>query len=102
MTHKVVFRRSALKDINGIYDWIADNSDAETAAAYVRRLHAACLGLSAFPNRGSLRDDLVPGLRTISFERRATIAYMVAERQVRIVRMVHRGRDLGLAFRERP
>lgn len=102
MTHKVVFRPSALRDIDGIYDWIADNSDAETAAAYVRRLRTACLALADFPHRGTRRDDLVQGLRTISFEGRATIAYLAAGRQVRILRILHRGRDLGLAFGVRP
>jgi toxin ParE1/3/4 len=41
----------------------------------VGRIETYCFGLTDFPERGTMRDDLWPGLRTVGFERRATIAF---------------------------
>jgi toxin ParE1/3/4 len=54
--------------------------------------------LADFPNRGSARDDVRPGLRTIAFQRRAVIVYLVEEDEVRIARVLHHGQDLSRAF----
>lgn len=43
--------------------------------------------------RGTRRDDIRPGLRTVGFERRATIAFKVLAREVVIVRIFYGGRD---------
>jgi toxin ParE1/3/4 len=94
----LVYLPAAKADLENIYDWIADRADPQTAFDYVARVHAACEKLLSFPRRGTPRDDLAPGLRTIVFERRATIVYRQEGARLRIVRIVHRGRDLGLAF----
>lgn len=101
MTHEVIVRPAATADLIEIYDWIADRSDPDTARAYNDRLLAACASLADYPRRGSLRDDLAPGLRTISFEGRAVIAYRITADAVDIVRILHHGRDLGRAFEGR-
>lgn len=38
----------------------------------------ACMSLSEFPERGSRRDAVRPGLRILGFERRVVIAFSVA------------------------
>jgi toxin ParE1/3/4 len=38
-------------------------------------MEAACMALETFPAPGMRRDGTRPGLRTIGFERRATIAF---------------------------
>jgi toxin ParE1/3/4 len=43
------------------------------------------MALATFPERGTRRDDILPGLRTIGFERRATIAFRVLKTRVEIV-----------------
>jgi toxin ParE1/3/4 len=98
VSHEVELRPSALDDLRAIYDWIADQSDDATAAAYQDRILDACLRLADFPRRGSRRDHLLPGLRAISFERRAMILYLIESRIVVIVRVLHHGRDPELAF----
>ena len=98
MAHKVVLRPAAVADLIAIYDWIADRSDDDTATSYCDRLLAACARLADFPDRGSKRDDLLPGARTLAFERRAVIVYQVGIVEVRIIRVLHRGRDLGGAL----
>lgn len=44
------------------------------------------------------RDDLVPGLRTIAFERRAVIAYTIVGRTVIVQRVLYGGQDTERAF----
>jgi toxin ParE1/3/4 len=44
--------------------------------------------------------NLRPGLRTIGFERRATIAFTVKGEDVIILRILYGGRSLDLAFGE--
>jgi toxin ParE1/3/4 len=51
------------------------------------------MALADFPQRGTRRNDLLPGLRTIGFERRATIAFRVPRTRVEIVTIAYGGRD---------
>ncbi len=98
MVHKVVFSEQAWRDADEIYDWIAGKADPETAEGYVGRIIAFCEALRDFPNRGSPREELAAGLRTTSFERKAVIAYMVEGQAVRILRVLHHGKDVDKAF----
>ena len=98
MPHEVVLAPRALNDLFAIYVYVAEAAGTAVADAYDARLRQACLGLASFPRRGAPRDDLGKGVRTLSFERRAVIAYRVEGATVRILRVLHRGRELGLAF----
>ena len=46
-----------------------------------------------FPQRGTRRDDLRPGLRTIGFRRRVTIAFTAEQDLVTIVSVFYGGQD---------
>ena len=70
------------------------------AGDYIARIETACMALATFPERGTKRDDLEPGIRTIGFERRATIAFRVEGDTVRIVRIFYAGRDYETYFRD--
>ena len=56
--------------------------------------------LATFPERGRRRDDILPGLRTIGFERRATIAFRVLKTRVEIVSIAYGGRDFERELRK--
>lgn len=47
------------------------------------------MALATLPKRGTSRDDLLPGLRTIGFERRVTIAFRVLQTEVEIVTIAY-------------
>jgi toxin ParE1/3/4 len=49
--------------------------------------------------RGRKRDDLLPGLRTIGFERRVTVAFVVSADAVLIEGIFYGGRDFEAALR---
>jgi toxin ParE1/3/4 len=51
------------------------------------------MGLATFPKRGTRRDDILPGLRTVGFERRVTIAFRVLKTRIEIVTIDYGGRE---------
>ena len=98
--HKVVFRDEANNELIAIYDYIAGESSPEIAIGYIRRMRMACTALAHFPERGRKRDDLLKGLRTIGFERRATIIYRVLKTRVEIVSIAYGGRNFEARLRK--
>ena len=93
MKFSVSFCPEAESDLFKLYDYIADEAGPVVAGGYIDRIEAACLALATFPERGTSRDDIRSGLRTVRFERRATIIFQVAESEVLIVRVLYGGRD---------
>jgi toxin ParE1/3/4 len=74
---EVSFRPLAEADLFGLYRFIAEEAGHGVAGADIDRIEAACMALETFPERGTRRDDIRPGLRTMGFERRATIVFQV-------------------------
>lgn len=99
MAREIYFRPEAEADLIRLYEYIAEDSGAGIAAGYIERIEAACLALADFPERGTRRDDLLPGLRTIGFERRATLAFRVLKTRVEIVTIAYGGRDFERRLR---
>lgn len=93
MSFEVVLAAGALEDLRSIFVYVAEATDIATAEAYNKRIRGVCFGLSEFPRRGTVRDNLTPGARTVPFERRAVIVYVVQRRTVRILRILHKGRN---------
>lgn len=98
MKRRLVFAPEARADLRRLSAHIARDSGAARAAAFVGRIETYCFGLTDFPERGTMRDGLWPGLRTVGFERRATIASTVKPDAVRMVRVLYGGRDLEAAL----
>lgn len=97
--YKVGFRPAAETDLFGLYEHIAKEAGLAAAGGYVERIEAACLDLATFPERGTQRDDLLPGIRIMGFERRATILFRVLKSEVVIVRILYGGQDYARAIR---
>lgn len=98
--YPVVWRYRAQAQLDALYDWIAGRADPETAIAYVRAIRTHATGLETFPDRGTPRDDIGPGIRTTVYRHRTVIAYRVLPDRVEIVALVHGGQLLGHAFDE--
>ncbi len=90
----VALREEAIADLVEIYDFIAEQSGLpEQALRFIARIRARCERIGDVPRGGRIRDDLVPGLRTVPFERSAVIAYVVEEGTVRVTNIFYGGRD---------
>jgi toxin ParE1/3/4 len=94
VARRVVFAPEALADLRSLYDIIADASLPARALAYVEGLRLYCLGLADFPERGTRRDAIRPGLRTLGYRRRVTVAFHVTDTTLVIDRLLYGGRDL--------
>lgn len=94
MDYSVQFSPEAQSDLLDLYDHIAEQAGEARALAYLERVERHCMRLAIFPERGTLRDDLRPGLRVIGFERRIAVAFHVQGRKVTILRVLYAGRDL--------
>jgi plasmid stabilization system protein ParE len=98
MTFTVVFSASAKADLFAIYDYIVDRAGERIALRFVESIEAYCQGFADIPERGTRRDDLRPGLRTVGFRRRATILFEVDRktRHVIIHGIYYAGRRLPI------
>lgn len=98
-TFDVRFHVLAEQDLLRLHRYIEDEAGLVVAAGLLGRIQAACRTLATFPERGARRDDLGPGLRTIAFERKATILFRIVESEVTVLRVLYRGRDIVRALR---
>lgn len=94
--YRVEISAKAEADVLDIARYIANKSSLATAERYVGRILAFCRRLDVAPLRGTSRDDLGAGLRTLGFERRATILFQVLtdERRVVILGVYFAGRQV--------
>lgn len=95
---EVVYAPEALTDLIALYDWIADATSPQVAAVYLGRLQAYLDGFDLASERGTPRSDVRPGLRTVGFEQRVTVAFAVSDDQVRILRLFYGGVNWSDAF----
>lgn len=94
MIYAVQLSLLAIEDLIDLHRWVSGETDSATANGYIDRIEERIASLSQFPDRCTPRDDLIPGLRTLAFERRLVIAYMVDGGIVTVLRVVNAGRDL--------
>ncbi len=93
MKYELYFEPQAQADLEAISDWIEAVAGPEVALAYIERIERKCRSLADFPNRGTPRRHDA-SLRSIPFERRATILYGVDGGLVRIWGVYHSGRQI--------
>lgn len=98
MSFRVSLTKTARDDLDSISAWIEDRADTVTADAYDARIRAFIRTLAAFPRRGTPQDDLEPGLRSVTFERRLRIAYRIRGDAVELVRIFNGARDVKSLF----
>lgn len=99
-TFSVHFRPSAADDLFELHDYITGEAGRRIADSYVDRIEELCRSLAVFPERGTRRDHILQGLRTVGFEKRATIVYRVTEAKVVILRIFYGGQDFEHKLRD--
>ena len=96
----VVLLPKARTDLRVIYDHIAAEGSQTAALAYAQRLETWLGGFDIGAERGTRRDNIERGLRTVGFERRVTAAFTVEVERVVILRLFYGGQDWGAALSE--
>ena len=98
---RLSYQPDARADLDNLYFWIVENQGStDIADQYLARLEHSIKGLEIFPQRGTRRDDLLPGLRMIGFQRRVAILFKIVDDTVLILRIFYGGRDVAALFNE--
>lgn len=100
MGHSIVLTPEARDHLNDIYDYIAAAASLDVAQRFTDGIIDHIGKLTDFPRRGTMREDLRPGLRTIAWRRRVTIAFAVEESAVVVVGIFYGGRDFEAVLSE--
>ncbi|KAA0689404.1 type II toxin-antitoxin system RelE/ParE family toxin [Neorhizobium sp. P12A] len=81
-------------DLLHIYRFVRKKAASNTVArSYIARIRAFMEEFEAFPQRGTTRDHIRPGLRIVGFERRVSIAFVVEPTEVVILRVLYAGQE---------
>lgn len=77
MIYRIKFHPLVARDLDAIAHWIIDYAGPDVAARKLSEIEAAIATLKTTPHKGSLRDEVAPGLRAIPAGRKAVIAFLV-------------------------
>ncbi len=97
-SYRVIFSPEAEAQLVAIYRRISGKTAPTIADRFTGSIIDYCEKLETFPHRGTRRDDLRPGLRTIGFRRRVTIAFAVEADAVTIIGIFYGGQDFEAAL----
>lgn len=100
MTYHVVFTPEAQDHLVELYHYLAHAATPEIAASYTDAIVTSCEQLTVFPNRGTIRDDIRPGLRTTTYKKRTVIAFAILGDTITILGIFHGGRDYETILRD--
>lgn len=95
MTWRLREHPEVAADIDGVVLWLLETASAERALT----VHAAILDriaqLATLPHCGTVRSEILPGLRIVATARKAVIAFTVHDdaREVRILLVTYGGQD---------
>ncbi len=99
MPHKVSFSPEADEQLRELGRYIARKKSVVVAVRYIAAITKACDGLATFPERGTKRNRVMAGLRTVGFRRRVTIAILVTDSTVEILALLYGGQSIPKYFR---
>ena len=93
MSYRVVFSPEAEEQLVALYGYIAAAASPDIAARYTDGIVSYCESLCTFPHRGTMRDDVRPGLRITNYKKRAVIAFDLYAETVSIIGIFYGGQD---------
>lgn len=97
MTPQFRLTEPAIQDIEQIADYIARQSGFDQADRFLSKLDHKFVKINQFPNLGRKRDEILPGLRSLSMDQ-YLILYVPIGQDVEIFRVVSGYRDLSALF----
>ncbi|BCM21833.1 type II toxin-antitoxin system RelE/ParE family toxin [Mesorhizobium sp. J8] len=94
MECRIVFHAKAEAELEQLYEDIAERASPAVAWNFVVGIRDHCLGLSTFPQRGTERVEIMPGLRIIGYRRAVSIVFAVDGERVLILGIFYAGRNI--------
>ena len=77
MTYRIRYHPLVSRDLEAIAQWIVDYAGSEAANRRLTEIEEAIAALAQTPHKGTLRDEIAPGLRAIPVGKRVVIAFTV-------------------------
>lgn len=77
MIYRIRFHPLVARDLDAIAHWIIDYAGPQAAERKPSEIEVTIATLKTTPHKGSLRDEIAPGLRAIPAGRKAVIAFVV-------------------------
>lgn len=86
MSHRIRFHPLVERDLDEIANWIIDYAGSEAAGRRLAEIRETIARLADVPHRGSIRNEIAPGLRASPAGRRAVVSFTVDDeaREVRV------------------
>lgn len=100
MGYHIIVTPEARDQLDAIYDYIAYAAAPDIARQFTDGIVDRLAMLTDYPRTGSPRDDVRPGLCTLAYRRRVTIAFMVEEAAVVVIGFYYGGQDFETMLRE--
>lgn len=94
MVYRIGYHEKAEAELDKLYEDIALQAGIRAAGDYVGGLIDFIEGLTTFPERGTVREGKIPGLRIIGYRRSVSIAFFVNQSNVMILGVFHRGQNI--------
>jgi toxin ParE1/3/4 len=94
MTFRIIYHPRAEAELDKLHADIASEAGIPIADDYVDGLLTFIDALEAFPERGTVRESRIPGLRIIGYRRSVSVAFSVRGGDVFILGVFARGRDI--------
>ncbi len=102
MTGRINFTPEARQQLDRLDEWITEKASADVARHYVSAILDHIEGILVLPLAGRARDEVRPGMRTITFKKRTLIAYeadqSTGELVVNVLGVFHGGQDWDAAL----
>lgn len=95
---RLVIRPQALRDLDDIFDYIAEAS-LDRAISFIKRLYDQMEKLASNPGIGRCRDELWSGLRSFPYGN-YLIFYLPLDNGVDVVRVLNGARDIEVLFQD--
>jgi toxin ParE1/3/4 len=89
----IEFAPEAVEQLVQLEEYIAGQGSPRVATAYVDAILGFCESLQSFPNRGTQRDDIRPGLRITNYKGGTIIAFAVMGEVVYVIGVFYGGQD---------
>ena len=95
MSYLIRFHPGVAGDLDAIARWIVEHAGPEAAERHLGEIEAVLASLRDTPHKGSIRDEIAPGLRAIPAGRRAVVAFVVDDtaREVLFYAVSYAGAD---------
>lgn len=75
MRYRLRFHPAVSEGLDAIVRWLVDHAGHETAARRLTEIDEVIASRQGLPHKGSIRDEIAPGLRASPAGRKAVIGY---------------------------